>query len=79
MGKPLMIQIEDDTLIEKLKEKLGAKTKIDVVRRGLQLLEADISKADRIKRWERAAKLVGKSGLEVLKDFQTEARFKKLP
>lgn len=79
MGKPLMIQIEDDARIEKLKEKMGAKTKIDVVRKALKLLEADVSKAERIKRWEKSAKLVGKSGIEVLKEFQTVDRFKKLP
>ena len=79
MGKPLMIQIEDDARIEKLKEKMGAKTKIDVVRTALKLLEADVSKAERIQRWEKSAKLVGKSGLEVLKEFQTSGRFKNLP
>lgn len=79
VGKPLMIQIEDDARIEKLKEKMGAKTKIDVVRTALKLLEADLSKAERIKRWEKSAKLVGKSGLEILKEFQAPERFKKLP
>ncbi len=79
MGKPLMIQIEDDVRIEKLKEKMGAKTKIDVVRTALKLLEADVSRAERVKRWENAAKVIGKSGLDVLKDFQTSDRFKKLP
>lgn len=79
MGKPLMIQIEDDARIEKLKEKIGAKTKIDVVRTALKLLEADISKAERVKRWEKAAKLIGKSGLDILKEFQTSTRFKNIP
>ena len=32
MGKPLMIQIEDEKKIEQLKEKLQAKTKIQIVR-----------------------------------------------
>jgi hypothetical protein len=79
MGKPLMIQIEDDARIERLKEKMGAKTKIDVVRTALKLLEAEVSRSERIKRWEKAAKLVGKSGLAVLKEFQTTDRFKNLP
>ncbi len=79
MGKPLMIQAEDDVRIEKLKEKMGAKTKIDVVRTALKLLEADISRAEKVKRWEKAAHVIGKSGLEVLKDYQTSNRFKKLP
>lgn len=79
MGKPLMIQIEDDSRIEKLKTKLGAKSKVDVVRAALTLLEDSVSKTDRIKRWERAAGIVGKSGLSVLKEFQTPKRFEKLP
>lgn len=79
MGKPLMIQPEDDDRIEELKEKTGAKSKVDVVRAALSLLEEDVRKAERIKRWERAAKIVGKSGLEDLKDFQTPSRFSKLP
>ena len=79
MGKPLMIQPEDDTRIEILKEKTGAKSKVDVVRTALSLLEANIKRAERVKRWERAAKIVGKSGLDILKEFQTTARFKNLP
>lgn len=79
MGKPLMIQPEDDSRIENLKAKTGAKSKVDVVRAALTLLEEDVKRFERIKRWERAAKIVGKSGLEVLKDFQTSERFKNLP
>ena len=79
MGKPLMIQPEDDTRIESLKEKTGAKSKVDVVRAALTLLEADVKRFERIKRWEKAARVVGKSGLEVLKEFQTAERFKNLP
>jgi hypothetical protein len=79
MGKPLMIQPEDDSRIEILKEKTGAKSKVDVVRTALSLLEADVKRAEKVKRWEKAAKIVGKSGLEVLKEFQTSERFKNLP
>jgi hypothetical protein len=79
MGKPLMIQPEDDNRIEVLKEKTGAKSKVDVVRAALTLLEEDVNRSERIKRWERAAKIVGKSGLNVLKEFQTTKRFKNLP
>ena len=74
-----MIQLEDDARIEKLKQKMGAKTKIEVVRTALILLEADVSRTERIKRWEKAAKIVGNSGLEVLKDFKRLHRFKNLP
>ena len=74
-----MIQPEDDNRIESLKEKTGAKSKVDVVRAALALLEEDVRRSERVKRWERAAKVVGKSGLDVLKEFQTPERFKKLP
>ena len=74
-----MIQPEDNTRIEILKEKTGARSKVDVIRTALSLLEAEIKRAERVKRWERAAKIVGKSGLDLLKEFQTRERFKKLP
>ena len=79
MGKPLMIQPEDDNRIESLKEQTGARSKVDVVRAALTLLEEDVKRSERVKRWERAAKVVGKSGLDVLKEFQTKERFKSLP
>jgi Arc/MetJ-type ribon-helix-helix transcriptional regulator len=79
MGKPLMIQPEDDNRIESLKEKTGARSKVDVVRAALTLLEEDVKRSERVKRWERAAKVVGKSGLDILKEFQTKERFKSLP
>ena len=46
MRKPLMIQIEDDAPTKKLKEKMGAKTKIEVVRTSHNLLEADVSRTE---------------------------------
>ena len=61
MGKPLMIQPEDDNRIESLKEKTGARSKVDVVRAALTLLEEDVKRSERVKRWERAAKVVCKS------------------
>lgn len=79
MGKPIMIQPEDNNRIEILKEKMGAKSKVDVIRTALSLLEADVKRAEKVKRWERAAKVVGKSGLDILKEFQTPERFKNLP
>lgn len=78
MGKPLTIQIEDENKIEELKDKIGAKTKIEVIRRALSLLEEDVEKNYRIERWKKAAKLVGNSSMEVFQDFNTRNRFKKL-
>lgn len=79
MGKPLMIQPEDDSRIESLKEKTGAKSKVEVVRTALGLLEDQVKRAEKIKRWQRAARIVGKSGLQVLREYQTSERLKKLP
>jgi hypothetical protein len=79
MGKPLMIQIEDNDKIEELKSKLGVKTKIEVVRSALILLEEKISKEVRIKRWQKAAGIVGDASMRILKEFQSSKRFEKLP
>lgn len=78
MGKPLMIQEKDNEKIEELKKKLGMKTKIEVLRTALVLLEEKLSKEARINRWKKASKIVGTSDMEVLKEFQTEKRFENL-
>ncbi len=78
MGKPLMIQPEDDKRIEALKGKLGTKTKVDVVRAGLTLLEAETEKHERIKRWIKAAKLVAKESAEVNEEFRHASLLKKI-
>jgi hypothetical protein len=77
MGKPLMIRKEDDEQIERLKERMQAKKKIDVVRTALSLLEDHLRRQERVKRWTRAASLVGSSSMEILKEFQTGPRFKR--
>lgn len=79
MGKPLTIQLEDDEKIELLKKKMGVKTKIDVVRAALDLLEMQVAREERVKRWRSAAKIVGATGLDVLQEFQIPGRFDKLP
>ena len=79
MGKPLMIQKEDNEKIEVLKERMGAKTKIEVLRSALTLLEEKVSREDRIKRWKKAALAVGLSDVGVLSVFQTMKRFEGLP
>lgn len=77
MGKPLMIQEEDDAKIASLKEKLGAKTKIEVVRAGLELLEREAERKERIERWKRAARLTTASSSAVNRDFQKHSRLKR--
>jgi hypothetical protein len=79
MGKPMMIQEVDFAKIELLKEKLGLDTKVQVLRRALDLLEAEVSKNARIERWKKAVKAVKNSGVNQLKEFQTKGRFDKIP
>ena len=78
MGKPLMIQTQDNDKIEELKARLGVKTKIEVLRSALILLEEKLSKEARVKRWQSASRLVGNSSMDILKEFQTVQRFEKL-
>lgn len=78
MGKPLMIQSQDNDKIEELKAKLGVKTKIEVLRSALVLLEEKLSKEARVKRWQSASRIVGNSSMDILKEFQTAQRFEKL-
>jgi hypothetical protein len=77
MGKPLMIQPEDDVRIEALKERLGTKTKVDVVRAGLRLLEQEADRLERIQRWKKAAALAQKSSEQVNVEFQRHSRLKR--
>ena len=77
MGKPLMLQPGDDLRIDALKEKLGTRTKVDVVRAGLKLLEDEVAAQERIRRWKRAAELVSGSSKEVNREFQVHSRLKR--
>lgn len=77
MGKPLMIQEEDEKAIESLKERTGARTKVDVVRAGLRLLEKETEKRERVIRWQKAAALVSESSADVNKKFQRGSRLKR--
>lgn len=78
MGKPLMIQLEDEEKIELLKKKVGARTKVAIVRAGLRLLEQEVERRDRINQWKKAALLVSKQSREVNRAFQKYARLKHL-
>ncbi|MBI4042832.1 MAG: hypothetical protein HY391_05080 [Deltaproteobacteria bacterium] len=77
MGKPLMIQESDDRRIESLKKKIGVKTKVEVVRRALELLEERAERVARISQWKKAARLAAKSSYEVLSDFKPHSRLKR--
>jgi len=77
MGKPLMIQEEDEDRIERLKRRLGIQRKVDVLRAGIALLEKEADRRERIRRWKRAVAMVVKSSREVSNDFQKHSRLKR--
>ena len=78
MGKPLMLQDADADRIETLKKRLGARTKIDVVRSALDLLERDAERTERIARWQRAARVAAAESQRVSREFQRHSRLKRL-
>ena len=78
MGKPLMIQEEDDRRIESLKRRLGIQSKVDVLRAGIDLLERQAERGERILRWKRAAALVVATSREVNAGFRAHSRLKRV-
>jgi hypothetical protein len=77
MGKPLMIQEDDDRRIEQLKRRLGIETKIDVVRAGMDLLEQEARRRERLVRWKRASVRVASDSARVNAEFRTHSRLKR--
>jgi hypothetical protein len=77
MGKPLMLQEADAERIESLKERLGARTKIEVVRSALDLLERDAERAGRVAKWRKAVGLVAHESRAALRDFRTHSRLRR--
>jgi len=78
MGKPLMLQEADADRIETLKKRLGARTKIQVVRSALDLLERDTERAERVARWRKAVKLVAPESQKVMREFQRHSRLRRV-
>jgi hypothetical protein len=78
MGKPLMIQEEDERRIEILKRKLGIQRKVDVLRAGIDLLEKEAERRERIRRWKKAAALVARTSRVVNAEFQAHSRMKRI-
>lgn len=78
MGKPLMIQEEDDRRIETLKRRLGILRKVDVLRAGIDLLEKEANRRDRVRRWKRAAAMVAGTSREVNAEFRSHSRLKRI-
>ena len=77
MGRPLMIQEDDDRRIERLKRRLGIATKIDVVRAGMTLLEQDALRRERLGQWKRAAARVAANSAKVNAEFRQNSRLKR--
>jgi hypothetical protein len=77
VGKPLMLREEDDRRLERLKSRLGAPSKVAVVRSALDLLETQAARAERAVRWRKAAKLAAASSHAVLRDFQPHSRLRR--
>lgn len=73
-----MIQAHDDELIEELKKKMGAPTKVDVVRRALRLLEADVEREGQIAKWRKAVALVSDTHLKEGRQYNYKGRFKNI-
>ena len=76
MGKPLMIREEDDRRLEGLKKATGTATKVQVLRDALDLLEKNLERQRRIRRWKRAAALVADESCKVNREFQSLSRLK---
>lgn len=77
MGKPFTIQLEDDQRLEKLKQTLGLKTKVETLRKALDSLEANLKNQQRVTQWKKAAKLAAKQSAKVNKEFQAYSLLKK--
>ena len=78
MGKPLMLRDEDDARIEMLKKRTRARTKIDVVRSALDLLQREVERTERVARWQKATRLVKSESRATLKDFQRSTRLREV-
>ena len=77
MGKLLMIQPRDDARIERLKRRLGIDRKVDVVRAGIDLLEAHADRQERAARWRRAAGAAAATSRRVNTEFRAYSRLKR--
>lgn len=73
-GKPQMIQEEDERRIESLKRRLGIQRKVDVLRAGIELLEKEAERRERIRRWKRAADLAASTSREVNAGIRQQSR-----
>ena len=72
-----MIQEEDQRRIERLKRRLGIQRKVDVLRAGIELLEKEAERRERIQRWKHAVALAAPTSRDVNAEFQAHSRLKR--
>ena len=72
-----MLQEADDRRIERLKRRLGIERKVDVVRAGMDLLEATADRRERAARWRRVAGRVAETSAQINAEFRTHSRLKR--
>jgi hypothetical protein len=77
MGKPLMIQEEDERRIDTLKRRLKIARKVDILRAGIELLEKEADRRERVLRWKRAASMAAKTSQQVNAEFRRYSRLKR--
>jgi hypothetical protein len=73
-----MLQEADAERIESLKKRVGARTKIEVVRSALDLLERDAERVERVAQWRKAVGVVARESRAVLRDFRPHSRLRRL-
>ena len=78
MGKPLMLQEADAERIESLKKRLHARTKIEVVRSALDLLERDAERAERVVKWRKSVGVAVRESRAVQRDFRPHSRLRRV-
>lgn len=77
MGVPLMLRQADARRIEAMRKRLGARSKVDVVRSALDLLEQQAERTERIRRWKKAVMLAARESERALRDFRPHSRLRR--
>ena len=73
----MMLKESDIERIDRLKDRLDASTKVEVVRTALDLLERDTDRAERVARWKKVASRVAKTSRKTLQEFRGHSRLKR--
>jgi hypothetical protein len=63
---------------ESLKKRLRARTKMEVVRSALDLLERDAERAERVAKWRKAAGVVARQSRIALREFRPHSRLRRI-